>query len=376
MDAKIQSLKEQYNDVLKPYTNKSKEIIIGNSAYRRDILVDSVYALKEIAESLFSCIDDIQKDATSCNVSELVNKLNAMIQEDIPMVIKNTYEKMEKDKVAEEEEVVHVEKQKHIMIVENKDNEKFDVEGWNEVVRNTLKSKLKNVPVKKTTVTKEGHGYLLFPDKTSQEKAEDALKADFNVTKDTKNQTKLLPKMKIFDVDFTREDKSTLRSAILEKNDVIRTLVDDGKTLDVIFINDKHKFAVIKVSPEIRTQIMKYGTVFIGMEAHNVKDQFHLLQCFSCQKHGHKQDSPFCPNQSGQFTCRYCGGPHKSTECSKKNDPSSHKCVNCLTHKNVQIQRGAYGHCSTSWNCPIVIREIQSLINRTDGMNGKKFFPT
>ena len=378
MDERITSLKSLLHDTLQIYSGKTKENILGNGAkYKRDILVDTVFALKNVALELMGVVDEVIINDTAKKCNEMFDKLNSLIHKTVPDVMKNTYASIlneEKKKAADSEVSTEIETEKHVVIVEDKDNKSFDENGWIEV-KSKIKDKLKNVPVKKATVTKDGHGYLLFPDRNSQEEAENVLKQDFNVTMSTRKQNKLMPKMKIFDLtDFNGNDKDLLKECILQKNDVIRTLVNsNGLFFDVLFINKDRQFAIIKVAPEIRTHILKFGTVFIGMKAHNVKDNFHLTQCFSCQKYGHKQDSAFCPNASGSHVCQYCAEPHHSSKCNQRNDVNRHKCANCLNSKNSQYASGAHGHNTKSWNCPIVINEMQSLINRTAGMDGKKF---
>ena len=146
----------------------------------------------------------------------------------------------------------------------------------------------------------------MFPDKSSQQKAETALKEDYNVSVSTKKQHKILPKMKVFDLTgFKNDDVDNLKESILIKNHGIRKLVQEKKLVfDVLLINERHQFAIIKVSPEIRFEIFKYGSLFIGMQSHSVKDNFYLTQCFSCQQYGHTQDSAFCLNACGSHTCQ------------------------------------------------------------------------
>ena len=75
--------------------------------------------------------------------------------------------------------------------------------------------------------------------------------------------------IKIFDLHpFERIEKAELKEAILLKNNGVKQLVENGKSLEIIYIDDKNKSAVLKISPEIRHKIMKQGTVFIDMQAH------------------------------------------------------------------------------------------------------------
>ena len=68
----------------------------------------------------------------------------------------------------------------------------------------------------------------MFPDKDSQEKAEVALRDDFLITSSSKTSSKLMPKLKIHDLEgYDKDDKPALRDAILQKNPTIRQLIND-----------------------------------------------------------------------------------------------------------------------------------------------------
>ena len=87
----------------------------------------------------------------------------------------------------------------------------------------------------------------MFPTKADQENAELALKNDFKVAVSTKSSTKLMPKIKIFDLhSFERSEKAELKEAILLKNNGVKQLVENGKSLEIIYIDDKNKSAVLK----------------------------------------------------------------------------------------------------------------------------------
>ena len=257
-------------------------------------------------------------------------------------------------------------------MIDKGNEESYDTTSWSEVTKQSINNKLKNIPVKKTNVTQSGKGYILLPSKEAQEQAETALKDDFKVTKSVTSSKKILPKLAILDVeDYSKGDNALLRQAIIDKNDVVRSLVNADKTLDVVYIDERKKHAILKVSPEIRNAIMKRGTIFIGMQSHTAKDHIHIIQCFACQKFGHKQGSQYCQIGAGKNHCLYCGGNHKSKECGVKNEPDKYNCVNCANSTNKHHKENAC-HTSTSRCCPFVIRERESALRRTAIADAKK----
>ena len=154
--------------------------------------------------------------------------------------------------------------------------------------------------------------------------------------------------------------------------DGTKALIDNGATLDVIYIHDPtstelYGHAVIRVDPRIREIIInKKRRLFINTSSLYVKDQVHVTQCFACQSFGHKRGSPFCPLAStpDKHTCLYCSKDHKSSDCNVKKDLPKHKCANCASSKIKKISDNS-NHTSTSGNCPIHEKEINSIINRT-----------
>ena len=376
MDNEMKSLlsttKMTMEDTLKIYNGKTEEIVMAQGNFRRDVLAKSVFALKEVSENLLKIVEEYEKRDTLQTCKELVEEMKKL-KDSIPGMIQASVTSGITE-VNSESAVINNEplQEKHVVLIENENREKFTEAAWNDIVKHNINDKLKEVPIRKSCVTKAGQGYMVFPNKEAQEKAQMALQNEFVVTPSTKQHYKLLPKLKIFDIFYKRGENDLLKDAILQKNYVIKQLYDGGKTLDVIFIDDDAKYAVIKVSPEIREEIMKYGSIYIDMQAHHVRDQWHLIQCFRCQEYGHKQGSHHCKS-SGSDTCKYCGESHRSKDCRVKGDRSKYKCSNCLKSNKAQIREGACGHTSTSRNCPVVIRELQALANRTFGIQEKNY---
>ena len=363
----VSMIKLKMEDILRTYQGKTKQQVIANgSGFRKEVLADTVFALKGIAEELFEMVNKYQTSSVMETCNSLVNEVK-LLRESIPNIVKDTIEcsfpSTNQVQVAPKPDVTP----RHSILIEQHNNEVFDGEAWNTVVKSSITGKLKSVPVKRSTVTKAGQGCLVFPTKEDQENAERVLKSDFKVTKSTQNPKKLMPKIKVFDLQsFKKTQKEELKEAILLKNCNVKKLVESGKSFEVVFIDEKNKCALLKTSPEIRHVIMKQGKLFIDMQAHHVKDDWHLTQCFSCQCFGHKQGSEHCKNKPGEDKCLYCGGPHRSSTCENKNNVSAHKCLNCANIKSAHIRNNAHSHTSTSKNCPVYTRELQALMNRAD----------
>ena len=162
--------------------------------------------------------------------------------------------------------------------------------------------------------------------------------------------------------------------AIQERNSSIDAYIKDGHTFEIIIIDEQYHYAVVKTSPEIRNAVMEKGSIFLDMESLEVRDHFHVIQCFSCQEFGHKKGDDVCKNKNKSCTtCLYCGGNHESKGCGVKKDSSKWNCSNCSSSSNPRHRQNA-NHTSTSSCCPFVIQQVKSLINRTQGLDVKNYF--
>ena len=186
----------------------------------------------------------------------------------------------------------------------------------------------------------------------------------------SKSRRSVLPKLKIFNVDT--EDKDQLKECILDKNPEIANLLENNDSkFEIILIDSTRKYAIAKVTPDVRTAILNKGRVYVGMQGLFVKDHFYPLQCYACQKFGHKQGSPECEKGNGAKTCFYCGKDHLSKDCDVKKYPERHNCANCTSSQNISYRNNAK-HTATSLKCPLMIKETNALIKRTVGLESEQ----
>lgn len=371
IDVRLAAAKAKMEDTLKIYSGKTMEIVIGNSSYKRDILAESVYSLKDVAENLYSIVMQIKKDDALSKCNKLMDEMN-VLKQSLPEIIRNTVASTIKP-ISEAVSPIPLnveDKQRHVIMVQDKTlNVKFDETSWSTVVKGTLKEKLKSIPIDRSLVTKKGQGCLFFPNKQAQEKAKSALEPHYEITSTSRPQKTVMPKIKVFDVDTeVHQNKSELRQAILDKNPDIANMVSKDDDLSIILLDTSRRYAIIKVLPNIRKLMIKQGKIFLGMCSVKVRNHFQPLQCYACQKHGHKQGSPDCEhNNKDTNTCLYCSGDHFSRNCPVKQDPTKHKCANCCKSDKLEYNQHA-SHKSTSFQCPFVIKETNSLIQRTTGI--------
>ena len=275
-------------------------------------------------------------------------------------------------------EVMEPVKRCKILVESTSSDDKISEEGWQKV-----KEKMNKTKVNGASLTKMGRGTLSFPDAATAEAATAILAADpsFKV-KDitTKKEPKILPKIKVENLSkdmFQKRDKETraktLIDAVMSKNEFLNDiLADKEETFEVIYMNERDRSAVVKVSPSVRECLRdNRDKLHIDMGSHEVHDHFQVTQCFHCQGFGHKKGEPKCPAKNSNPTCLYCAKGHKSGDCNFRRDKSKHCCINCRDSSDRFLNNNARYHTSSSDLCPIVIREKKSLMARTIGVSEK-----
>ena len=143
--------------------------------------------------------------------------------------------------------------------------------------------------------------------------------------------------------------------------------------MDVIFISDEKNsnycYAVMKVDDDIKKLISAQGMkIYLGLSLCNVSERYHILQCYTCQRFGHRKGSDKCPLfNSSKNTCLYCSGGHTSKLCPVKKQSENYKCINCAESSEELIRNNCMGHTTTDSKCPVLQQALKLLMNRTLG---------
>ena len=249
------------------------------------------------------------------------------------------------------------------------EEESFCAKKWAEFVKPKVETALKTIPVVRSRVNSD-HTRLYFPDEDQMKEAEKVLSPlapDCSLTFFSEETKKLDPKVTINDLDSELLEKNTLLAAILDKNEDIKKLHNQDKTLRVVFVNKKDRFAVIQMAPEIRRIILnKKDKINIGLRQHLVRNRYHVIQCYDCQAFGHMAGSPYCPRKEDPVCC-FCAGGHQTKDCkAKKNeDMGKMKCVNCDVGGSREDRKYARTHTASSMWCPSYINERARIMERT-----------
>ena len=353
------SLLSQYNDTISPYKDKTIDSLrSGGSAFTRDTLIKTVFSLMEISKKLIESTCPSTEDvAEACAL-----KTRSILEELLP----KCYNSGTETKI-----ITQRSPDERVLLVENGDTEdgNFTNEKWSEVAKRNISKKLKNVPVVKNVVSKSGKGCLILPSEDALNKAKNALKNDFTVKTQERKINKIMPRLKIHNLDLPDcESKEQLLDMILTKNLAIQNGIsgETSESISVTYFDKTKKYAVLKVIPKLREAIMKTSKIFIGLESFYVSDYYHVVQCFHCQEFGHISGSENCKRKDKTAVCLYCAGNHKSSECRKKKSKDHHSCSNSKNSTSFNISSKAKSHTASNKDWPIFQKELERMKRNTD----------
>ena len=355
------SLLAQFNDSTKVFKNKSKDSVTKTSSYDRKMLIETVYSLMEICENLLKgpspSVDEIANACMQKTKEVLVEILPKLINPDTDN--KNVSRK------------TPISADERVLIVENSSSEggTFTNESWTEVVNRKISKKLKNIPVVRNVVNKNGKGCLILPSEETLNHAKTALEDEFTVQHQERKINTLMPRLKIH--NFTVKDyssKELLLDMILDKNTYIKDNIvgETSENIAVTYMDTTKNYAVLKITPRLHDVIMRTSRIFVGLESAYVTDYFHVTQCYHCQGFGHIHGSERCKQKDNPPICMYCAGSHRSSECRRKNCIDTHRCTNCAKSTISLIKSKAKGHTANSRECPLYVKELARMKSITN----------
>lgn len=174
------------------------------------------------------------------------------------------------------------------------------------------------------------------------------------------------PRIILFNVDQEVSDDDLINT-IINQNPNVKTSLqekDVKEHIKLIFTKTtkyNDKFAVLEVSPTIRTVLITTGKLNIGYSRSTIKDHLHIIKCYNCLAFGHTAKE--CKEHT---TCSKCGDHHDTKTCQDINI----KCVNCMRTNNILKKRNVkllnINHSVNDVGCPNynrIINIIKSKIN-------------
>ena len=354
----------------------------------RDLLLEIKKDLKlDIAEEIKKELNLLTKTMKNHIIAteSRENEIN-VFKQNFPEIVQSEVKKINKNPVFKDNITKENNNIKHSLLIRPKDirQKTYTKATWSDILKNSITSKLNDLPVQKTLLTSSGVGYSVFPNKESRDIAAVNLGEKCSITIQDKNLKSIYPKVKINGIpkdDFNKDNIADLRAELIRKNKFIKENVEEKKkTFQILFLTEQKDSnfvaRIVKVDPIIKEMIHNNGNrVFLGLSSCKVTDRYYLVQCYRCQKFGHKKDSDKCSlNNTNDNVCLYCANNHLSRECPDRRNQSKHQCANCSNSANNRLKSNT-GHCSNSSTCPILQAELKTLLSKTMGHTSETEIP-
>ena len=247
-------------------------------------------------------------------------------------------------------------KDKNLLVVKSTEKDSTVIERKEE-----LASVLKDVPVVDTKFTNNGNIVMNFASETERRVAADKITAEMKDT-EMKLTRKLSPKIMICNVS-KEENKEEVIDYMIGKNTFLQNIDGINDMIEMVFckpaFGDTTHY-ILKCSPEVRQAIHRNGDVVcLKWARYTVRDRYHVLTCFHCQRHGHIEK--YCKfKQNGDHNiCGKCSGNHKNKECTSESE--NYKCINC-----VRQSRHETNHSVNYRECESMKLEIEKIRAMTD----------
>ena len=122
-DSEISKLKRSFNDIMDAFNleGKSKgEMLRNGSQFKRDILVEAVFKLKEVCESTF---DLFKSEPVQISVaSKVVDKVKSVLNEMVPVLVTNALKSRDSKNSKVNDDIANGGDEKHVIVIEDKDD--------------------------------------------------------------------------------------------------------------------------------------------------------------------------------------------------------------------------------------------------------------
>ncbi len=157
--------------------------------------------------------------------------------------------------------------------------------------------------------------------------------------------------------DDEEDDRGVIRETIIAKNTWMAEKMDKDEDFKMVAKikarNDTYHW-VFKCTPKLRKAIFEHEDyLYTSFSKHKVRDRYHVIQCYKCQKYGHMSDK--C--QEVEQICPKCAGGHRLSEC----EVGTKRCSNCKGRENVDSN-----HWANSNSCHSLLDELKRIKYRTD----------
>lgn len=242
---------------------------------------------------------------------------------------------------------------KHLLVVRPSEESKTVSD-----IKDDVSQALSDVQIAESRFTSKGNIVMNFEKETVRDEAAKKLENVQHVK--AKVVKKLNPKIMICNVNKEDLEEQFIETLIC-KNEYLKSIEDVEKKIVKLFdkpASGGTRHVILKCEPEVRQVIHNhYDKVKLVWGFYTVRDRYHALMCYHCQRFGHQSAQCTSKINGESPYCFKCAGPHNSKDCTE----TDAKCINCVRYKKSDLN-----HSANNPNCPVLLSEQERIRNITD----------
>lgn len=329
----VQSLREDLNNLLLSIENQKKQIyeLTQNNQQQQEYIIGSL-ATMEKEQELSKKID--QQDIKLDKILEYLNKSKGSLDQmylEAHAENTNEFTATEENKAPSYSSIAQrAPKRKTIPILSTsailltrKPTTKMTINNIKEIVDRELR-KERNLPKLFSSVTRDRNSLLI---KSTADKEVDAI---LNSLQTNENILSLL------ELKYLGEKRKKIIILgipnYIDEEEVIENIekeigqdVKENSRKTISRPKSKSYQLMIELEEPSANLLLSQARLHISLASCRITNYAPIIRCNNCQLFGHTQDK--CRRQQ---TCAYCMNNHNSSTCPNKDNPSSHRCINCL----------------------------------------------
>ncbi len=242
---------------------------------------------------------------------------------------------------------------KNILVLKGTNDEEKATDRKEEIAR-----ALNEVQIADSRFTNNGNIVMNFENESTMNEA--AAKLQYVANMSTRSVKKLRPKVMICNV-HGEENEGEIIQTLINRNEYLKEIEGIESKIDMIFKKTAAggtSHYILRYDPLVRELFHKHNDrVKLQWGVYALRDRYHALACYFCQRHGHTDARCEERINKGEPHCFKCAGNHKSKECNG----GENKCINCVRRNKSDVNHRATDTC-----CPILESEICRIRDLTD----------
>ena len=307
-----------------------------------------------VIEDRMDKVEQLIANTIEAAVDKLETKVD-QVKEEVTSMISDVHESEDGGDVLFTDVVKRKKKgiKKNLLVIKSADENQKATEKKNEVAQ-----ALGDIQMVNTWFHGDGRITMNFENEKTRNDAALRIENISNIT--AKKVKKLMPKIMICNV-YKEEVEKEIIDNLIVRNEYLQGVDGIRDKIEIVF--RKHAAGdtvhyILKCDPLVRELIHKKNDrVKLKWGIYTVRDRYHAVACFHCQRYGHIEEKCPAKERNEDPICSRCAGNHRSNNCRS----TVKNCINCIRFRKQEVNHAVNERC-----CKVLEDEIANIRNRTD----------